>query len=165
MMTHDLRRLGPAGTLLLAAFLATCGGADTCVQSKCTSGASLAIPLASPPASGTTVTVCRNAECYTAALPELPAAAEASAGLAFTGVTFVVGTLWQDANHSVGLDVEWQAGGPDAVVDGDHYVVTLTLPSGASTTLLDQIATYSTLPPDPKECSPEPTRRIAQLTP
>lgn len=154
-----------AGAALLAASIATCGGADVCIQVKCTSGAAMEIPLASLPTSGTTVTVCRNAECYTAPLPELPGAEEASAGLSFAGATFIVGTLWQEANHSVGLDLEWRTGSAEAVVDGDRYVVTLTDPAGTTTAVLDRTATYALLEPSPEQCSPSPTCRIARLQP
>ena len=167
MMTHDnVRRPAIVVTaLLFAALVASCGGADACVQIKCSSGASMEIPLASMPASGTVVTVCRNTECYPATLPDLPVAEEASAALSFTGATFVVGILWQDTAHSVGLDLEWRADSPDAVVDGDRYVVTLTDPSGTATTVLSQTATYVSVAPSPDQCSSEATCRIAQLSP
>jgi hypothetical protein len=166
MTTHDnVRRLVLASAWLLAAVVASCGGADACVQSQCTSGAALEIPLAAVPASGTTVKACRNGECYTAALPELPTAEEATAGLSFTGAPLVVGILWQDAAGSVELDLEWHLASSDEAVDGDHYVVTLTEPSGTETTVLDQVATYLLVPPSPEQCSPAPSCRIAHLRP
>jgi hypothetical protein len=149
---------------LLAAIAPACGGADACMAVKCTSGAWMDIPLAAAPAAGTAVTVCRNAECYTAALPELPAADEASAGLSFPGVTFVMGTLWRDADGTVGLDLEWYLGSADAVADGDRYVVTFTDASGTATVKLDKLATYSTVAATPEACGPVDCR-IAQLSP
>jgi hypothetical protein len=167
LTTDQARRFVLGSAALLAVVAVTCGGADTCSQATCTSGALLHIPLASSPASltGTTVTVCRNAECYAATLPELPAADEASAGLAFAGASFVVGTLWQDADHTLGLDLEWHAESPDLVTDGDHYLVIFTDASGVPTTMLDRTATYSAVAPSPEECDGTASCRIAELFP
>ena len=98
-------------------------------------------------------------------MPELPGVQEASAGLSFPDATFVVGILWQGADQTVGLDLEWQVVSADAVADGDHYLVALVDPSGAETILLDKTATYATVAPTPEQCSPSPTCRIAQLSP
>ena len=112
---------------------------------------------------GTTVTVCRNAECYTATLPDVPVAGGGGTGLFFSGTTFVLGTLWQNASGSIGLDLEWHLDSSQ-LQDGDHYVVTFTNAAGVVTPVLDKTATYTQLPPSPEECAGGATCSIANLT-
>jgi hypothetical protein len=114
---------------------------------------------------GTTVTACRNTtECYTATLPEVPAAGSGGAGVYFTNATSLRGNLSQSATGAIELDLEWLL---DAVQlqDGDHYVVTFTSAAGAATTMLDKTATYAPLPPSPEECAGSATCSIANLGP
>jgi len=149
-----------------AVALGTCGDSKSCVHSNCVSGAWLTIPVASTASAlvGTTVTVCRNAECYAASLPDVPSAGDTEATLYFTGATFVLGALSQAADHTIELDIEWIASATP-VQDGDHYVVTLTGASGVATTLLDKVATYSLLAPSADECATDPVCQIAELGP
>ncbi len=158
-----------AATLGVALFAASCGGADSCIQVRCASGASMSIPLAALPASGTVVTVCRNDTCYQATVPEvpgLPDAGEASTRLAFTDAAFVVAILWQGADRSVELQIEWREENSEMLADGDRYLVTLTDVSGATTPLLSQTATYLPVTPVADQCeSSAPPCRIAQLHP
>ena len=162
---HKHRWLAFGSAALVATFLAVCGGCNPCVPSRCTSGALMTIPITSSAASlaGTTVTVCRNAECYTATLPDVPVAGGGGTGLFFSGTTFVLGTLWQNASGSIGLDLEWHLDSSQ-LQDGDHYVVTFTNAAGVVTPVLDKTATYTQLPPSPEECAGGATCSIANLT-
>lgn len=152
---------------LVAALLPCCGDSDSCVQVPCISGAWLHIPLGAGGASlsGTTVSVCRNAECYAAALPAVPSADSAGASLVFTGTTDVVGTLWQEADQSLVLEIEWHVGSVSQAVDGDRYVVTLVDAAGRATPLLDKVATYQATTPDPRQCAAAAPCVIADLAP
>ena len=152
----------------LAVSLATCGGAETCTQATCTSGASMHIPIASSAASltGASVTACRNVtECYPGPLPAVPSPDSAGASVFFTGTTAVLGTLWQKADLSIGLDLEWHLADPSLAVDGDHYVVTLTDAAGTATPLLDKTASYQTTAPIPNACTPAPACKMSELVP
>jgi hypothetical protein len=160
--------LALASAVFGAGWLATCGDSKSCVPSKCASGALMTIPLASTASglTGASVTACRNTECYTAQLPAVPAAGDTEATLYFTGTAYVLGALWQDSSRAIGLDIEWLASSsPLPVQDGDHYVVTLTSAAGVATTVLDKVATYAPLPPNPEECSGSAVCQIAELTP
>ena len=143
---------------LATTFFAMCGGSEsnTCGTAGCTSGAWLRIPLASSVASqaNTTVTVCRNTECYTSVFPAVPAVGGAGTDLVFPAATFVVGTLYQDTDQSIELDIEWRVDAASQVQDGDHYIVTFTDATGATTTMLDKTATYRALAPDGDACAP-----------
>jgi hypothetical protein len=145
----------------------TCGGAGDCVQSKCASGAWMHIPLSVAPASlvGATVRACRNLECYSAAMPDLPTAGGAGATLYFADVTFVVGNYWRKADDSIGVDVEWHVGSPEEAQDGDHYVVTLVAAAGTETTLLDKTASYQPSARSPEECPQSPHCLWVELVP
>jgi hypothetical protein len=162
-----IRWIALAGATLAVAAHVACGGAESCVQSKCTSGAWLHIPLTSDVASlaGAAVSVCRNDECYTAPLPDVPSADSAGSSVSFAGTVAVLGTLWQKADRSVVLDVEWHVGDPSQTVDGDHYVVKLTNAAGVATTLLDKPATYHLTELNPEECTPATRCTIVELTP
>jgi hypothetical protein len=164
-----IRRCGRqalVAAFLLAGPLASCGDSDSCVQVPCTSGAWLHIPL---PAGGgwsaASVSVCRNAECYVAALPAVPSPDSAGASVVFTDTTDVVGILWQRADQSLVLEVEWHVGDPSQVVDGDRYVATLVDAAGQTTLLLDKTATYQPAAPDPRQCASAAPCAIADLTP
>ena len=143
---------------LATMFFAMCGGSEgkTCGTAGCTSGAWMHIPLASSVANqaNTTVTVCRNTECYTSALPAVPAVGGAGTDLVFAAATFVVGNLYQGTNQSIGLDLEWRVDAASQVQDGDRYVVTFTDATGATTTMLDKTATYQVLAPNGDTCAP-----------
>jgi hypothetical protein len=144
-----------------------CGGSDTCVQSKCSSGAWMHIPLPSGTTglAGAPLTVCRNVECYAATLPAVPSADSTGASVFFPGTSPVVATLWQQVDQTVVLDVEWHVSDSSQAVDGDHYVVTLTTAAGAPTTLLDKTAAYHLTEPNPEECTPATRCSIAELAP
>jgi hypothetical protein len=149
-----------------ATWLAVCGGDHPCVPSQCSSGALMTVPLTVSAAalSGTSVSVCRNAECYTAALPDVPAPASGGASIFFKDVSFVWGTISQAANLAIELDLEWHLDASQ-LQDGDHYVVTLTNPASIATVVLDKTATYSALAPLPGECAGSAGCSIAELTP
>jgi hypothetical protein len=160
------RRFVLVGAGLGAALLSACGDDNPCIPSQCTSGALLQIPVGTSAAAlvGTTATVCRNTECYTATLPEVPAAGGGGVGVFFTDTAPVSGTLWQAPTGTIELDLEWQLDSTQ-VQDGDHYAVTFTSAAGTATTLLDQTATYAPTAPGPGECSGGPVCRIAVLAP
>jgi hypothetical protein len=143
-----------------------CGGSDTCVESKCISGAWMHISL--PPGlnglEGAPLTVCRNVECYIANLPAVPSPDSTGASVFFPGSP-VVATLWQKVDQTAVLDVEWHVDDSSQTVDGDHYVVTLEATAGSPTTLLDQTAVYHLTEPDPNECTPEVRCSIVELVP
>jgi hypothetical protein len=154
------------GAGLGAALLSACGDDNPCVPSQCTSGALLKIPVATSTAAlvGSTATVCRNAECYTATLPGVPAASGGGEGVFFTDPAPVSGTLWQATTGAIELDLEWQLDSTQ-VQDADHYTVTFTSAAGTATTVLDQTATYAPTAPGPGECPGGPVCQIAVLTP
>ena len=159
MIFVEKRRLFVLCSAALATvFISTCGGLETnpCGTAGCTSGAWLHVPLAVSMASqpNMTVTACKNTECYTSRLPALPAAGGAGTSMDFSAVTFVLGTLYQNSDHSIGLDIEWHVDDASLVTDGDQYVVTLTSAAGSTTTLLDKTATYQTLAPNGPTCAP-----------
>lgn len=174
MMTRNkIGWLGFGWAASLAAFAAACGGTDTCIAVQCTSGALMRIRLVPPPTggsgpsisgglAGSTVTACRNNECYSTTLPDVPAAGDTEANLPFGNTTFVLGSLWQNPDQSVDMGIEWHLAS-DQVVDGDHYVVTLNQ-GGVTTTLLDKLATYSAVAKAPEACGPGDCR-IAELSP
>jgi hypothetical protein len=83
----------------------------------------------------------------------------------FSDTTDVVGTLWQRADQSLVLEVEWHVGSPDQAVDGDRYLVTLVDAAGGATTLLDKTATYQPTAPDPRQCAAAAPCVIADLAP
>jgi hypothetical protein len=161
------------GAGLGASLLAVCGGSEQCVPSQCASGALLQIQLVPPPSGGTgpsitlvglpggTLTVCRNDECYFATLPDAPAPGGAEASLAFAGTELVAGSIWQNADQSIDMNVEWHLT-PEQAVNGDHYVVTA---SRLPTSLLDKTASYSPTTPGPNECPGGPVCQIAVLVP
>jgi hypothetical protein len=165
------RRLVHGFALLLAAApLAlglACGGSDKCVQSKCISGAWLHVPLATTASglAGMSVSVCRNAECYSASLPALLPADSTGASVFFPATTTVGGNLWQQVDGSVVLDLEWHVDDASQTVDGDRYVVTLTSAIGVATTVLDKTAAYQATEPSPEECTPATRCSISELTP
>jgi hypothetical protein len=159
--------LALASLTILGASLPSCGGSGSCIEVKCASGAWLHIPLSSPAASlaGAVVTVYRNGEFHAASLPAVPSPDSAGASVVFPDTADLVGTLWQEADQSVVLDLEWHLGSASQAADGDHYVVTLTDAASATTTLLDKTATYQPTAPDPRQCAGAATCSIAMLTP
>jgi hypothetical protein len=165
-MVQSKRCLLVAASLVVA-LLPCCGDTDSCVQVPCVSGAWLHIPLGASGASlsGTTVSVCRNVECYAAALPAVPSPDSAGASLVFSVTPDVVGTLWQKADQSLVLEVEWHLGSVSQAVDGDRYLVTLVDATGRTTPLLDQVATYQATTPDPRQCPGAAPCVIADLSP
>lgn len=167
MQGKKLRWLAFGAAGLAGLVLGTCGGMDTCGEPKCVSGAWMHIPVGAAPATlvGTTVQVCRNDECYLAAMPDLPTAGGAGATLYFAGATFVLGTYWQEADESIGLDLEWRVAGPEEAADGDHYVVTFVDAAGIASTMLDKIAVYRQSEPSPEECAHGARCRVVELTP
>jgi len=173
MLTSNRVRCVVLGSAaLLMAFVATCGGADSCVAIKCSSGALMRIQLVPAPSPGpsitgglrgSTVTACRNAECYSTTLPDVPAAGGTETSFFFGGTTFVLGSLWQNPDQSVDMDIEWYLSASQ-VVNGDHYVVTLNQ-GGVTTTLLDKTATYEPRARSPEECEGGAVCLFAVLTP
>jgi hypothetical protein len=137
------------------------------VQSKCSSGAWLHIPLATTASglAGMSVSVCRNSECYSASLPALLPADSTGASVFFPATTLVGGNLWQQVDGSVVLDLEWHVDGTSLVADGDHYVVSLTSAIGASTPVLDKTAVYHPTEPSLNECTPVTLCSMTELTP
>jgi hypothetical protein len=101
---------------------------------------------------GSTVSVCRNGNCHAAILPAAPDASGPGAHVPFADATFLVGTLWKDANQGIELDIEWREAGQ--VQDGDRYQVTLTDVAGTTMALLDKTATYRKVSPNGDECGP-----------
>jgi hypothetical protein len=175
MLTSDrVRCLVLGSAALLMASVATCGGADSCVAVRCSSGALMRIQLVPPPfpdvgssitggLRGSTLTACRNAECYSSTLPDVPAAGGTEESFFFGGTTFVLGSLWQNPDQSVDMDVVWYLS-TSQVVNGDHYVVTLNQ-GGVTTTLLDKTATYEPVARSPEECEGGEVCLFAVLTP
>lgn len=142
---------------LVGLVVPSCGFSKTCTEMGCTSGAGIGIDLASSAATltGQTATVCRNTECYAAVVPA-PADAELGRVFAFPGTTAVQGTLWNNADQTSRLDVNWQlpygSPGPQST---DHYVVTVTTAAGATTTLFDKTTTrYEKASPNGDDCGP-----------
>jgi hypothetical protein len=153
MTTHS--RPGLPQALFIAALVSasSCSTERTCTTASCDSGATMSITFLSPPAGlvGGTVTVCRNGVCHSGTVPTLPGSNSALASMAF-GDAPVRGSLWQDVNDMVTLDIEWRESGQ--VQDGDHYVATLTDTTGSTSTLVDKTATYHKLAPNGEECGP-----------
>jgi len=158
---------------LAATLLSVCGGSTACVPSQCTSGALMKIQLVPAPSYGTgpsitrvgigggPITVCRNDECFSSTLPDEPAPGGAEASLAFAGTDLVVGSIWQNADQSIDMDIEWHLAA-EQVVNGDHYVVTR---DGFPTSLLDKAATYTPTTPGPDACAGGPVCQVVVLTP
>jgi hypothetical protein len=166
MSRGDLRWFVLVCVSYVMGLVMACGGSDTCVESKCISGAWMHIPVA--PATGLaggTLSVCRNTECYTATLPPVPPADSAGASVFFAGTESVLATLWQQLDQTVVLDVEWHVGDSSQAAEGDHYVVTLTTAAGGAGTLLDKLATYHLTEPNPEECTPATICSITELVP
>lgn len=150
-------RLAVLGSVVLVSlFIATCGGSETqsCGTVGCSSGAWLHIPLTSSQAAqaNATVTLCRNSECYDASLPLVPAVGSTGAALTFAATAPVVGTLAQNSDLSIVLDLEWHLADASQAQDNDRYVVTLT--GLSATTLLDKLATYQSVAPNGAGCPP-----------
>jgi hypothetical protein len=133
----------------LALLGVVCAGCSTpCSSVGCDSGAWLTIGFASPAATltGQTVTIFRNAECYTAVVPA-PDVPRVGEPVPFPGATAVRGWLFSYEDQTSALELEWTLSNhspqPPAA---DRYTVTLTDTAGTSTILLDQTATYSKTP-------------------
>jgi hypothetical protein len=159
MISMERRRsLAFTSAALGTAFLALCGCSDSqsCTTAGCSSGAWLHIPLSADVAgqANSTVTVCRSTECYSAALPAVPDAGSGGASLIFSSAAAVVGTLSQNADQTLVLDLEWYLADASQAQDGDHYVVTFTNLAGVTTTLLDKMAAYQTVAPNGETCGP-----------
>jgi hypothetical protein len=127
----------------------------TCTTANCTAGASMQIDMQSTASSlvGQTVTVCRNAECYSAVLPA-PPPANSTSPFSFAGTTSVAGEVWSLSDQTTRLDLEWllpKDGQPPSL---DRYTVSLTDGSGVSSTLLDKTAAYQKESPNGDECGP-----------
>lgn len=168
MKKSMVARLVVLGASLLATSFLACGdnsNSNACGTNGCSNGAWLHIPmtLSASALLNQSVTVCRNSECYTAALPAVPGSDTAGAVVDFTDATMVVGTIWQETNLTTGIDIEWRVSDASVLQNGDHYVVTLVSASGASTTLLDKTATYQTIAPNGASCPPVCT--YEELTP
>jgi hypothetical protein len=133
---------------------ASCSSGKVCTTAACSSGAWMSVTFLSGPSAvvGRTVTMCRNDACHAGTVPFVPDSVGAVASMTFPDAPFVVGRLWQDEDHSVTLELEWRESGQ--VQDGDHYVVTLTEPSGATSTLVDKTVTYEKLAPNGEDCGP-----------
>ena len=137
-------RTGVAQMLLAAALLSlsNCSSEHACTPVGCQSGATLNIMYMSPPAGlvGGTVTVCRNAECYSGIVPALPGTNDVGANVAFANAPPVGGTLSHDQSGMVHLDFEWRLDSQPPA--SDHYVVTLAETTGATLTMFDKIVYY-----------------------
>jgi len=164
------RWLVMAAAVLGAMVLGTCGDSKSCVPANCVSGALMHIVLDTRPCSapcisqrlGGPLTVCRNSECYSTVLPDVAPAGGAESDLFFADTTVVVGALWQNADQTTSIDIEWRLNA-DQVANGDHYVVTWGSP--VATTLLDEVATYSPTQPVADQCASDPVCQIAELSP
>ena len=143
------------GTIALALLLALTNCSKICNEAGCKSGASMSINVQSTPGSlaGQTVTVCRNAECYSALLPTITSTSSFST-FRFVDTTQVSGELLALPDQSTRLLIEWRNMDEIQPPSTDRYTVSLADAAGTSSTLLDRTATYLKSSPNGDDCGP-----------
>jgi hypothetical protein len=140
--------------LALAGLVSACGG-HACGLVNCSSGATIVLPLATPPTSAFPLTVkaCRGLDCRTAHVPATLETQDLPPLQATPGAPTAAATIARDAGGALTLRLSWDV--PDAsVANGDRYTVNVSDAAGGAIASFDRAATYKKVQPNGEDCQP-----------
>jgi hypothetical protein len=146
--------------LTLASVALSCSSSMNCTDVGCPSSMTMNVPvvISYSDVRASTLTVCRNDDCFTGPLSGLPPTLldHTGMGVLIPAVAdadarsrcFV--SVWSPPR----IDVRCDSAGPQAVMDGDRYRLTLTDATGAVVASVDRTVSYAVSFPNGEECGP-----------
>jgi hypothetical protein len=115
-----------------------------------------------PPPAGSTVRVCRNDVCNVTSALRFAVSGDSAEEGTLGGGPLIASYEISSAGTQLVLHV---SSDPAVLADGDHYVASVSDPSGAALASADFHATYNTMTPNEPGCDPYPSRAVTYDAP